>query len=350
MANAKTLKINLRFLYCSNIVTYIYVLYAIIRAVCPMTNLTDLKFSQQDKDFILSRIKSVREFSNMKFPEFLKDFIVKQFENELIFFPCITHPVCFEGTFMRIVINKSVRDDKENKQLTEYSQIKYPPQEVASKLGYNRASMRGQSIFYGGFGNLPVTLETRPSLGDLYTVSKWKQKEGTLLNHFPIFQNQQFFENPDYEQDVKAYRKVLQSLDENVAEVTSELFNFITEVFMKKVDKNDKLGYLFSALFAKHYLTNDTSNVHCLYYPSVAGHFLSRNIACLPKTLDNYFECVEIHESVCIKEPDEQSQGWLSIRTSDAININPEAIGDIEWKLHISQDEYNNLKSKYKFV
>jgi hypothetical protein len=315
-----------------------------------MSNLKDLKFSQKKKTILLSRIKSVREFSNMKFPEFLEDFIIKQFEDELVFFPCITHPVYFEGTFMRIVINRSVRDDKKNKQLAEYSQVKYPPQKVAIKLPHNRASMKGQSVFYGGYGNLPVTLETKPSFGDLYTVSKWKQKEGTLLNHLPIFQNQQFFENSDYEEDIKAYKKELSSLDKNVAEVTSELFKFMTEFFMKKVDKNEKLGYLFSALFAKHYLTSDNSKVHCLYYPSVAGHFLSRNIACLPETLDNYFDCVEIHESICIQEPNEQTHGWLSIRISDAININPHAVGDIEWKLHTSEDEYNYLKSKYKFA
>ena len=40
---------------------------------------------------------------------------------------------------------------------------------------------------------------------------------------------------------------------------------------------------------------------------------------------------------------------WLSRRVSEAKNINPRGIGEIEWELNIPKAEYNDLKLKYIF-
>ena len=62
-----------------------------------------------------------------------------------------------------------------------------------------------------------------------------------------------------------------------------------------------------------------------------------------------YFECVEVLEDVIIKEPDNYSNGWLSIQTAKATNINSYALGDISWTNVISDDEIIRLKKDYSF-
>jgi hypothetical protein len=314
-------------------------------------DLRQLKFDDTLKAHLLKRIQTVSSYTNYSpsFLLFIEDFVSKNFESELNFFPSIAYPTFFEGEFTRIVINKSVRPDKKNSQLDNYSQIKYPPKAIEKFLPYNRASLKGQAVFYAGYGKLPVTLETKPKLGDLYTVSKWKQKEDTLISHFPIFFNERFYNDPNYEEDLLQFMKVKSSLDENVSEVILSFLSLLTDVFMKPVPQEEKIGYLFSALFANVYLTKSNPPVECIYYPSVASDYISRNIACLPETLDKYFTLTEIHESICIKSPAYNENTWLSRRISDAVNINPLAIGDIEWNLNCTTDEYSALKAHYKF-
>jgi len=311
-------------------------------------DLRDLKLTQLEKEFFLRRIRASRQASQYLLPRILESTLINSFESEIAFFPVLAFPTHFEGDFERVVINRTVREDKKNERLTDYSQLKYPPSEIEPKLDFNRASLKGQSVFYAGCGNLSAILETQPELGDLYTVSKWRQKKNTLINHLPIFYHEAIYERPEFENDWKYHNNFLSTLNNNVSETVSEFLKFMTEVFIKKVDRDNKFGYIFSSLFSNFYLTKAQPKVHCLYYPSVASDYVASNIACLPKTLDEFFECVEVKECLCTYQ--NGLKQWGSRRIAEVININPKAIGEIEWKLHISEEEYKTLKSEYNLT
>lgn len=69
-------------------------------------------------------------------------------------------------SFERLVINEEVCG--KNKRLHSLEQLRYPPRTIQHKLNYNRASMKGQSVFYAGsLGPLPVTVETQTKRGQL---------------------------------------------------------------------------------------------------------------------------------------------------------------------------------------
>lgn len=310
-------------------------------------DIRQLKLTKDQKEIILRRLKAAKVGSRHELLHLFEPALLKEFENEISFFPILAFPVTFEGEFERVVINKDVREDKQNSRLTDYSQIKYPPLNIQSKLGYNRASLKGQSVFYAGAGNLPAIMETRPGLGDLYTESKWKQKKGKDLNHFPIFYHPEIYERPEFENDWERHKEFLNSLDPDVGEVVNEFLSFMTEVFIKEVDRGNKVGYIFSALFSNYYLTKVSPQVHCMYYPSVASEYVASNIACLPETLDEFFDCVEVKECVCTHH--NGAKQWLSRRVAEVKDINAKAIGSLQWELHVSEEEYQNLKQMYKF-
>jgi len=190
-------------------------------------------------------------------------------------------------------------------------------------------------------------METRPGLGDLYTVSKWRQKKGKALNHFPIFYHPEIYERPEFEKDWEQHKEFLNSLDPDVSEVVIEFLSFMTEVFIKEVDRGNKVGYIFSALFSNYYLTKVSPQVHCMYYPSVASEYVASNIACLPETLDEFFDCVDVKECVCTHH--NGAKQWLSQRVAEVKHVNANAIGSLQWELHVSEEEYQNLKLMYKF-
>ncbi|HEY4877090.1 MAG TPA: hypothetical protein VIH86_16035 [Puia sp.] len=140
-------------------------------------DLRDLKLTQNQKEFILRRLKAARQVSHNLLPKFLESTLISNFESEISFFPIIAFPIHFEGEFQRVVINRTVREDGKNKRLSNYSEVKYPPSKIAHKLDYNRASLKGQSVFYAGAGTLSAILETRPEIGDLCTCPNGDKKK-----------------------------------------------------------------------------------------------------------------------------------------------------------------------------
>lgn len=311
-------------------------------------DIRQLKLTKDQKEFILKRLNAAKTVSRHELLFLFESALLKEFENEISFFPVLAFPVNFEGEFERVVINKDVRGDNLNARLTDYSQLKYPPLDIQHNLGYNRASLKGESVFYAGTGNLSAIMETRPGLGDLYTVSKWRQKKGKPLNHFPIFYHPEIYERAEFEKDWQQHTDFLNSLDGNVREVVSDFLSFLTEVFIKEVDREKKAGYIFSSLFANYFLTKASPQIHCIYYPSVASEYVASNIACLPQTLDDFFECVDVKECLCTHH--NGAKQWLSRRLAEVNNVNANAIGKIEWQLHISESEYQELKKEYKFI
>jgi len=309
----------------------------------------ELKFTDFDRDKYLKGIKKLRKYHSVV------PFITPEFENyirssfmELIgFIPCLKSSTCFSHAFERIVVNRRVSAG--NSRLKSYSQIKYPPDSVLDKITYNRANLPGQSIFYAAYGGLVAALESKPELGDLFTYSLWKQKQDTWITYLPIYHKQEIIDSTsEFYEDWKRYQKTLSSLNKNVAIIVEEIYDFIATVFTAKVNPDNKIEYLFSAIFSDVFMNSSPHNVDCIYYPSVAGDLVASNIAVKPKVLEELFDIEEINESFCVRSGDGYRKQWFSYRTGKAIEINK---GDefIKWQTEdISETWVIDLMKQFK--
>ena len=289
-----------------------------------------LKFTNLETSVYLNQIRLLREVYNTRstINAQTETFIKENIGNLIGFVPFLSTTVHFGEPFERVVINRYVREDKRNCRLQNISQIKYPPPEVARHLSYNRANLPGVSTFYAGHGMMATALETNPKIGDLYTTSAWQQKEGMRISYLPIFHKEELFEyTTEFIDDWNNYVDFLGQLDSNVRKIVSELYEFITDAFLAPINPNNKIEYIFSAVFADFFMHHPDFGVDALYYPSVPSRYISSNLALKPGVLESHFELVDIHESVCIGSRESGTPGWMSHRTGTAISP---SISDIE--------------------
>lgn len=234
--------------------------------------LRDLKFENAQTSYFLGQINLLKEFQRRRstIDKETEKFIHENFKVLTGFLPFLKTDVHFGNPFDRIVVNKFIREDKRNARLNFVSQVKYPPDNVAKKLYYNRANLPGQSIFYAGYGKLAIALETKPTKGDLYTATRWQQKPGIKISHIPIYHSEKLIVlTTEFENEWNEYQKLLEQLDGNVRKVVRELYEFIAEVFTTPVNPDNKIEYIFSSLVANYFLNDANHGVDCLYYPSV---------------------------------------------------------------------------------
>ena len=152
----------------------------------------------------------------------------------------------------RVTINKTVNEDKSNSRLFFIENLKYPPLRIVYKLGYNRASFKEQSIFYGGFGSqLQLLFENPPEIGDKITLSTWKQKNNSDLCFVSIFHDEIIQQKSNlFEADWKHFQEELSHLDPKTREALRKLFSLVTYFFMRPVKKENSIEYIFSAYIA----------------------------------------------------------------------------------------------------
>ena len=220
----------------------------------------------------------------------------------------------------RVSINRFVRDDKTNNRLYHLEDLKYPPKKVLDKLYYNRASYKNQSIFYGGFGYLQALFENSPNLGDLYTVSTWKQKENTELCYVSIFHDEKVMSSSTiFENDWNHYIDQLEKLDERTRKALEKLFALITFFFIRPVDKSKKIEYLFSSYIAnKIFETDHSPKIEAILYPSVPMEFIATNLAIKPEAFDRKFDFIKAEEFIVTHKTPGQRQ-WGSHKIARAV-------------------------------
>lgn len=293
-----------------------------------------LKINEFQKNYQLYQINYLKNIHNniRNLNSITESHLINNFKNLVEFLPFLSRNIVFGHEFERVVINRFIHEDKKNKRLLKYSQIKYPPETVAKNLSYNRANLPGKSVFYAGYGMLATALETKPILGDLYTTSKWRQKKNTPISYIPIFHNKELIlSTREFLEDWNQYVALLGSLNKNVSIVIKELYNFITTVFITPVNPEYKKEYIFCSLFADLFMNDKNFGVDCIYYPSVPSKFASSNIALKPHILDSHFDLIEIDESVCIGSPNKSMRGWMFHNTATAIEIDTTK-KNIKWK------------------
>jgi hypothetical protein len=214
---------------------------------------------------------------------------------------------------LRLSVNKNVKEDNSNGRLFNIEDLKYPPDRICSKLNYNRASYKNQSIFYGGFGPFQTLFENSPSTGDLFTVSTWRQKENTTLSYVSIFQDEKVKEcSEDFRADWDFYLEHISKLDPITSAAYHKLLSLITFFFILPVDPSQKIEYLFSAHIAnKIFFSSCTPSIEAILYPSVKMRCIASNIAILPRAFDEKFYYVGAEEYVVLNKTKDRNQ-WTS--------------------------------------
>jgi hypothetical protein len=226
---------------------------------------------------------------------------------------------------VRITINRTVNENGSNERLKKIENLKYPPERVKTKLGYNRASFKEQSIFYGGFGNFQALFENPPCQGDVFTVSHWQQKENTEICYVSIFHNPLVIEcNEDFEKDWNHFQDQLSELDFKTRNALEKLFSLINFFFTRAVDQKRPIEYLFSAHIAnKIFNMNYVPKIEALLYPSVPMGYIATNIAIIPEVFDNKFFFAKAEEYIVLQNEMGKNQ-WISKKTGSAITLDNE--------------------------
>lgn len=292
-------------------------------------DLSKIQISNIEKNNHLCRIKLLNEYLE-KVDSLSKveiEYIKNNFLELLGIIPAKIEIIkSFNLPFERMVVNKN------NKRLTNLSQLRYPPKDIAKDLNYNRASLKGQSVFYAGSSNLlPIVVETQPQKGQLTTTSKWVLKKGYCLNLLVICQDEKLaMSNHELWESYKEYNYNLNQLYPNTKEIVVAINSLIIKAFTRKVNPENKQGYLFSALFADHFFNHFDNPIDAIYYPSVPNDYAAMNIAVKPEIVDLKFEMIEAKEAVILKNPEPNKPGWHTYTTGICIDYNNSNL-ELKW-------------------
>jgi hypothetical protein len=221
--------------------------------------------------------------------------------------------------FRRLVINEEVCG--KNKRLHSLEQLRYPPRSIQDKLNYNRASMKGQTVFYAGsLGRLPVTVETQPRRGQLITESKWKLIDGKVLKQVVIYQHHELalYNTNELLPRYEHHSREMEKLPPNFRKAVELVFDLMIRAFTRAVDPAKKHGYVLSALISEIFMHHPINGVDAIYYPSVPNRAMSMNVAIKPDSLDDKFTMISADESVMLTDPQEGSGGWWTCPTGKA--------------------------------
>ena len=254
----------------------------------------------------------------------------------------------FSLPFERLSINERIIGA--NNRLKHIADVRYPPRTIAHQLGYNRASLKGQTHMYAGsMGTLCNSIEIQPEMGQLTTVSKWKMKEGKKLKLLVICQDGDLaLSNPnELLKDYNKYTSWLDQLDDNTADVIDGMYKFIARAFAREVSPSNRQGYIVSALISDFLFSK--TGTEALYYASVPNRGAEMNIVIKPDIVDDVFELVEVQESLCSSRIPNSNQ-WMFEVTGSSKDFDKE--GKINWTNAIMPEggtahkliEYYNIK------
>lgn len=148
-------------------------------------------------------------------------------------------------------------------------------------------------------------METRPDVGDLVTISKWKLKnENTTLVVYPIIDYPSRYNDQIINQMRNEFEKVLLTHTKEQQKIIFQDNCIIAKHFSKYVEKGKDINYIFSAHFAdKIFHEIDDGKIEAIIYPSVQNSGTTNNIAIKPDVFNEKYEIDEICESVvCLND------------------------------------------------
>jgi hypothetical protein len=179
----------------------------------------------------------------------------------------------------RITVNKRVTNNQ-NTRIYDARKLSYPPSEYVTK--YGRANLKNQSVFYGAFYFMTAVQEINPEVGDIITISQWKNKTNKDLIVCPmVMQN-------NFDEIYNLLLRETQNIDN--ADFILAVQSFYAKHFSLKIDSNNNKGYLFTALLANKIL-NEYENgiIDAILYPSVQDNLRTNNIAIKQSSFDENY-------------------------------------------------------------
>jgi hypothetical protein len=310
-----------------------------------MLDLSKIKLTNRDIQEIKLADKFYRSIDLEAFARKYEDELIG---NQTCLFSTIIVSDGFDGfnDLKRVSINKTIREDRSNNRLFTISDLKYPPARVIDKLYYNRASYKMQSIFYGGFGNLHALFENLPNIGDLFTLSTWRQKENTKIHYAEIFHDEIIHKHTDlYKTEWNNYCKQLETLDNTTREAIRKLFSLITFFFIRPVDPSRKIEYLLSAFLSnKIFKMNISPKIEAILYPSVPMEYIATNLAVKPDSFDDKFDFVKAEEFIITYKTDGRRQIiYQKIAEANKIEQN-----NLCWETSYLDDDLKNFMKANK--
>lgn len=179
----------------------------------------------------------------------------------------------------RLTNNKHLCDGKTQK-LQNISKLLGPPDGL-SNLG--RCNLAGESVFYSALDFRTVIWEMQPKPGDYITVSQWKIKEEQHLNMHSIFHPKETILNKESLKAYEAFITLKEEFDPQIAVCIDEILQFICEEFMKPVEIDKRIDYLFSAIISSSFLQakpdQNGFKVDAISYPSIKRDYGVTNLA-----------------------------------------------------------------------
>jgi hypothetical protein len=179
----------------------------------------------------------------------------------------------------RLTNNKNLCGGKKQK-LQQVSDLLGPPEGLS---GIGRCNLAGESVFYSALDFRTVIWEMQPEAGDYITVSEWKIKEGQKLMLHSIFHPKETRSNNESLKAYTEYIEIQKKFDPQLAGVFDEILKFICEEFMKPVQFDQKINYLFSAIISSRFLQDlpdeNGFRIDAISYPSIKRDYGVTNVA-----------------------------------------------------------------------
>lgn len=181
----------------------------------------------------------------------------------------------------RVTNNKFINGTKQYK-LQKISDLLGPP---VDKAVINRCNLKGESVFYAALDLKTALWETQPQKDDYITVSEWVIKPGQQLNNHFIFHPTETNQSKESKNTYEAHLIAKESINKNLAPIFTEIMKFFAEEFMKPVENENKINYLFSSVISSRFLQSPPDangfKIESISYPSIKLDHKVTNIAIL---------------------------------------------------------------------
>lgn len=285
-------------------------------------------FSDIHVNTFKSLLAHVKAMVNTELDETKADYIIKIL-NDLIEFKSFIVAELEFPEIDRLTINRNILGT--NSRINNINFLKYPPKELVKS--YGRCNLPNQSVLYASFGQLMIMSEMRPKVGDLISISTWKNINDTPLKITPIFKNQPINGtiNLNSYNFNGTYNELLKQYPPNTVKEIDHLTQFIADSFSKRYKLNSNhANYVISAHFSNQILNEYDDQVDAIFYPSVQQNLSFENLAIKPSIFDKHYRLIRIKESIVVKSPEDGDGGYFSEGVCESETFDYET-GTIHW-------------------
>lgn len=245
------------------------------------------------------------------------DMIIRILDEAIDFESYLCHEMEFTEIH-RLTINKSILG--KNQRIREIAHVKYPPRECVKS--YGRCNQPGQSILYASSGMLSILSEMKPELGDLITISTWRNVDNATLTFCPIFKNQPAdgIVNINSYNYNKEFNRLLKNMPPNIGVKVDLLTQFVANAFSKLFARNSNdVNYLISAYFSDIMLNRyNNKSIEAIFYPSVQQNLAFENLAIKPSVFDDKYRLVHVKDAIIVNTPAQSGGGYFQEGIGDS--------------------------------